>query len=167
MKRLKFFVQNLLVQLLVCLLSQATWGGLRKMSEKKTLGPKQVQAVFTEFEYKKHELTLDQFAKKMKEKNLVILDLRDETQFKRGHLKNAVAFGADASEENLKKAIPNFESTVLIYCTNSFSPSRMISLTLSVTPQIYHLGYKNVYYLSDFAGSIEEAKAKGIWSEGK
>jgi hypothetical protein len=164
MNRKGAIVLVIALTLVVVAVAYRPFGGTRLMSDTKTLSAGEVQSVYAEFDYQKHELTLEAFIQKMGEKGVVILDLRDRVQYEKGHIKNAVMFGADASEENLRKAIPDPQATVLIYCTNSFLPSRKMSLTLTITPQVYQLGYRNVFYLADFAGRIEDLQAKGLWS---
>jgi hypothetical protein len=84
-----------------------------------------------------------------KNKTLYLLDLRDEAQFKAGHLRGALNVGSDLNEEKLAKLVPSKEAWVVIYCTNSFIPTRMIALTHVGYPQLTTLGYKNVYRLEE------------------
>jgi hypothetical protein len=55
--------------------------------------------------------------------------------------------GADVTAEALDALVPSKDTVVLVYCTNSLMQTRMVSLTDVVVPQIYALGYENVYML--------------------
>jgi hypothetical protein len=61
------------------------------------------------------------FLKKSKEPNVIILDSRSAFRFERIHLKGArhLAF-TDFTQDNLAKVIPDFDTTILIYCNNNF-----------------------------------------------
>ncbi|MCX6996980.1 MAG: rhodanese-like domain-containing protein, partial [Kiritimatiellaeota bacterium] len=61
------------------------------------------------------------FLKMSKEAGVIIFDSRSDFRFDRIHLKGAkhLAF-TDFTQDNLKKVIPTFETTILIYCNNNF-----------------------------------------------
>jgi hypothetical protein len=120
-----------------------------KEKEKTALVPKDVKTLFANFEYEKHQLNTDEFEKLAQQKETIILDLRPPELYKTGHLKGAINIGTDITIEKLKKLIPSNNSTLITYCSNSFEPTRMISLTNSLVPQIYALGYSKVYFLCD------------------
>lgn len=96
---------------------------------------------------KNHSLTLKEMDRYWDKKDVYIIDLRSESDFKRGHFKGAVHLGADIDEKKLAKLIPNKDAVLITYCNNSLYPTRMISLTHSCLPQFITLGYKNVYTL--------------------
>jgi hypothetical protein len=117
-----------------------------------------------------HVVSAYEFEDKMTQKEVVILDLRSEEEFKRSHIKGAKHLGADIDEKKLKELVPSTEATVLIYCQNSLSevPRRMISLTSPSLYQMVALGYENTYYLEDLFGqnvlarAVKEAKIKQL-----
>ena len=66
-------------------------------------------------------IKLDDFIKKSKEKNVIILDTRSEFRYKRTHLKGAIHLGfSDFTQDNLWELIPDPNTTILIYCNNNF-----------------------------------------------
>ena len=100
------------------------------------------------FDYKTHSVSTDRFIEMASDSKNVVLDLRSEKAFKRGHIKGALHLGADVTKEKLGKLVPNAEATILVYCSDSLrsSPTRMMPLTHTLAPQIYALGYWNVYF---------------------
>lgn len=62
-------------------------------------------------------IDLNTFLKRSKEPGVIILDSRSAFRFDRIHVKGArhLAF-TDFTQDNLKKVIPTFETTILIYC---------------------------------------------------
>ena len=137
------------------------------MSKKNTpIDPSELGKIYSAFDFDAHSLTPDEFAKKMKDKNAVVLDLRRASEFKKGHALGALNLEADASEERLEALIPSKEKMLLVYCANSFQMTRKLSLTATVVPQIHYLGYKNIYFLEDtksFGGQAEEIQKKLSW----
>jgi hypothetical protein len=120
------------------------------------------------------------FLKKSKERNVIILDSRSAFRFDRIHLKGArhLAF-TDFTQDNLAKVIPDFDTTILIYCNNNFEgdevdfaskiarpPSdpandriasqmavqakpKMMALNIPTFVNLYGYGYHNVYELDE------------------
>jgi rhodanese-related sulfurtransferase len=66
-------------------------------------------------------VNLNTFLKMSKEPGVVVLDTRSDFRFKRIHVKGArhLSF-SDFTQDNLRKIIPTFKTSVLIYCNNNF-----------------------------------------------
>ena len=122
---------------------------------------------------------LDAFLKKSKEPGVIILDTRSKFRFDRIHVKGAKHLNfSDFTQENLRRIIPTFETTVLIYCNNNFegnqtdfaskialpvaeprvTPARqfaaqakplMMALNIPTYVNLYGYGYRNVYELHE------------------
>jgi len=121
----------------------------------------EIANLYKDFNYSDHSISLSDFIKAAQEPNTVILDLRDSNDYKKGHIKGALHIGANITIEKLNQLVPNSDTTILVYCTNSFKLTRKMSLTYIVVPQIYRLGYKQVYYLDavvDFRNDSEIIK---------
>lgn len=76
------------------------------------------------------------FLAKSKQPNTIILDSRSAVRFERVHLKGArhLAF-TDFTQDNLAKVIPNFDTTILIYCNNNFEGDEVdFASKVAVTP---------------------------------
>ena len=134
----------------------------------------------------KRLLNVDEFAKMMKEKGVVILDTRSKAMYDAKHIKGAVHLTfADFTQENLSKVIPSFDTKVLIYCNNNIEDDPVYFATKAVEPAIaksqninqitlalniptyinlYGYGYRNVYELADlisvFNSKIEFVSSK-------
>jgi len=122
---------------------------------------------------------LDTFLKKSKEPGVVILDTRSKFRFDRIHVKGAKLLNfSDFTQDNLRKIIPTFETTVLIYCNNNFEGNQtdfaskislpvakprvtpatqfavqakplMMALNIPTYVNLYGYGYRNVYELHE------------------
>lgn len=108
---------------------------------------KEVTQLYANFDYKAHAISFERFIEMTSDPKIVILDLRNEAAFKRGHIKGAHYLGADVTKEKLAKLVPSPKTTILIYCDISLGkPTRRLALTYTLAPQIYALGYRNVYF---------------------
>jgi hypothetical protein len=116
-------------------------------SYQKQLGYLQYHQEAEKIDEKAHTVDLDKFLALRAKKGTVVLDLRSPAEYAQSHVEGAVQFGADISKENLAKAIPSKDTTVLIYCAYSLMPTRMIALTNVSLPQFILQGYKNTYKL--------------------
>ncbi len=125
-------------------------------------------------------INLDAFLKMSKVENTIILDTRSKEMYDRKHIEGAIHLNfSDFTQENLARVIPNFKSTILIYCNNNFIgdeinfaskiviPNKVddgkgqVSLALNIPTYInlYGYGYKNVYELSELI-SIFDSRIK-------
>ncbi len=122
---------------------------------------------------------LNTFLRMSKEPGVIILDSRSEFRFERIHLKGAthLAF-TDFTQNNLAKAIPTFDTKILIYCNNNFDGNQvdfaskvaspreskasavssqiaaqakpiMMALNIPTYINLYGYGYRNVYELHE------------------
>jgi hypothetical protein len=122
---------------------------------------------------------LDTFLKKSKEPGVIILDTRSRFRFDRIHVKGARHLNfSDFTQDNLRRIIPTFETTVLIYCNNNFKGNQtdfaskialpvterrvtpasqfavqakplMMALNIPTYVNLYGYGYRNVYELHE------------------
>ena len=124
-------------------------------------------------------IDLNTFLKMSKEPGVIILDSRSAFRFDRIHVKGAthLAF-TDFTQDNLKKVIPTFDTTILIYCNNNFDGNQtdfaskvalprpqpanvaaaqfasqakplMMALNIPTYVNLYGYGYRNVYELHE------------------
>jgi len=108
---------------------------------------------------------LDDFIK-LRDSNpdLIILDVRPEVNYRNEHIKNAVNIDASSlTKERLEEVIPSKESKIVVYCSNSLFPTRMIALTTPSYAELYSKGYKNVHvlrahYLNGEMNNIEKLR---------
>ncbi len=125
-------------------------------------------------------IDLDQFLKMSQEPGVIIFDSRSTFRFDRIHLKGAKHLSfTDFTQDNLAKAIPSFDTKILIYCNNNFNGNqtdfaskiarprpkastaittqlasqdkpRMMALNVPTYINLYGYGYHNVYELNEF-----------------
>jgi hypothetical protein len=124
-------------------------------------------------------IDLETFLKMSKEPGTIILDSRSTFRYERIHLKGArhLSF-TDFTQANLAKAIPSFETKILIYCNNNFEGNQtdfttkivmrplgprdaaavqlgaqarplMMALNVPTYINLYGYGYRNVYELDE------------------
>ena len=121
-------------------------------------------------------LSLNDFLQKSREKNVIILDTRSDFRYDRKHLKGAVHLAfTDFTQSNLRKLIPDLNTTILIYCNNNFDddpidfaskmmlPQKpnpigqfkaqekpiMLALNIPTYINLYGYGYYNLYELAE------------------
>ena len=134
----------------------------------------------------KRLVDLNTFLKMSKKPDVIILDTRSDFRFDRLHIKGArhLSF-PDFTQDNLKKIIPSFETTVLIYCNNNFEGNQtdfaskiaapitaprqptptsqfaaqarpvMMALNIPTYVNLYGYGYRNVYELDELVNVID------------
>ncbi len=105
---------------------------------------------------KTHRLSEDDFLAVSQEPGVVVLDCRSKAKFDELHIEGAVNLSfPDLTEEGLKKAFPDKNVKLLIYCNNNFKnalqamPTKRAEVALNVSTFItlYTYGYKNVWEL--------------------
>lgn len=122
-----------------------------------------------------HLIDLNTFLAMSKKENVIVLDSRSDYRFGRKHLKGAVHLDfTDYTQENLRKLIPDTNTTILIYCNNNFdgdqvdfaskvaNPIRnmetqilsnrkpiMLALNIPTYINLYGYGYHNIYELNE------------------
>ncbi|MEL7569556.1 MAG: rhodanese-like domain-containing protein [Eubacteriaceae bacterium] len=74
--------------------------------------------------------------------DVVIIDVRTEEEFDKGHIKNAVLIPHYELHEKVNEIVSDKNKTILIYCQNGIRSSAAEKLLM-------YIGYKNVY---DFGG---------------
>jgi hypothetical protein len=120
-------------------------------------------------------INLDDFLKKSKEYNVVILDSRSDSRYNRKHIKGAIHLDfTDFTQDNLLRLIPDQNTTILIYCNNNFAEDQvdfatkksgpggdkggqfsadkkpiMLALNIPTYLNLYGYGYKNIYELDE------------------
>jgi hypothetical protein len=93
------------------------------------------------------------------QRNVLILDARSETAFRRGHIRGAVNLPfTDFTAESLRRVIgARYDRPILIYCNNNFSNNRQpvmlksvqLALNIQTFINLVGYGYRNVRELND------------------
>lgn len=108
---------------------------------------------------KAHEIDMETLKQLVKDGALV-LDLRTREAYDASHLPDAIYFGPDVDEKRLQDIAPSKDAMIVLYCTNSLAPTRMISQTTVALPQILFMGYKNVRILGPVWQDAGQAQAQ-------
>jgi hypothetical protein len=121
----------------------------------------------SKIDWKKRVIPFDQFQQDCQKPGVIILDLRSEAEYKQGHIRGALLMGADIKEDKLKQLVPDKKTKIIVYCTNTFFPTRRISLNNVCLPQMIALGYPNVFVIEeiwqkDFE-QVEKLKQSNLW----
>ena len=74
----------------------------------------------------------------IKEKNITILDIRDEESFSESHIPSAIRLSGNNMDEIIENS--NHEDNILIYCYAGISSK-------NVAQHFCNLGFKNIYNL--------------------
>jgi rhodanese-related sulfurtransferase len=87
------------------------------------------------------EITLEQARERLaKNPKLVLLDVREDMEWKNGHAAQAVHLGKGVLERDLEKTVPDADTEVIMYCGGGY---RSV-LTASSAQK---MGYRNVFSL--------------------
>lgn len=108
------------------------------------------------------------------ERDVLILDVRSESQFAAGHISGAVNLPLpEFSVERLAEVIGDPDRPILIYCNNNFRDDRppvmlktgRLALNLSTFTHLYGYGYRNVRELNDVM-SLEDPRLPWVTGGG-
>ncbi|MGH9747574.1 MAG: rhodanese-like domain-containing protein [Candidatus Acidiferrales bacterium] len=68
---------------------------------------------------------------------MVIVDTREDNEWARGHIPNAVHLGKGVIERDIEKAIPDKETTLVLYCGGGYRSAL-------AADNLQRMGYRNV-----------------------
>lgn len=86
-----------------------------------------------------HQISQEEAKERMNHENVVILDVREQSEYEEGHIPGAVLLPVSTiTKDTAAAVIQDFDTEVLVYC-RSGNRSRTASSALG------ELGYRNVY----------------------
>ena len=98
------------------------------------------------------EITIEEYTSRQdKGESFVLLDVREDKEWDKGHLPNATHLGKGIIERDIEKTIENKEEVIVLYCGGGFR-SALAAQSLKV------MGYKKVFSL---VGGFKEWEKKG------
>jgi rhodanese-related sulfurtransferase len=68
---------------------------------------------------------------------IIIIDTREDNEWARGHIPNAVHLGKGVIERDIEKAIPDKDATVVLYCGGGYRSAL-------AADNLQKMGYRNV-----------------------
>ena len=81
----------------------------------------------------------DQAKQMMDSGNVIVLDVREQSEFDAGHIKDAVLLPVGTiNDKSAAAVIPSKDSTVLVYCRSG-------NRSKTASGKLAKLGYKNIY----------------------
>ena len=97
--------------------------------------------VVNEARIKIQELTVDEARARLEENpQTVLLDVREDSEWEKGHAAQAVHLGKGVLERDIERFFPNPDTELIMYCGGGY---RSV-LTASIAQR---MGYRNVYSL--------------------
>jgi phage shock protein E len=99
-----------------------------------------------------------EFERMRGQRNVLLLDARSESAFRRGHIRGAVNLPLpDFNAASLARVIGRANRPILIYCNNNFSNNREpvmtkmrpLALNIQTFINLVGYGYRNVHELND------------------
>lgn len=115
-------------------------------------------------------ITYEDFLKWRDDKNTVILDASllekyflVSPQLQRSSTNQDENITQEKLDKLLNSLIPTYDTKIILYCYQTFAPTRRVSASQSVSFSLMGNGYKNVYILEDlWKGNRSEQIAKTI-----
>ena len=84
-------------------------------------------------------ITAEQAKQMMDSGDVIVLDVREQSEFDAGHIKDAVLLPVGTiNEKSAAAVIPSKDSTVLVYCRSG-------NRSKTASEKLVKLGYKNIY----------------------
>jgi rhodanese-related sulfurtransferase len=94
-------------------------------------------ALATQAKTQINEIDVHEANKRLTEGTTVFIDVREESEWKQGHLLNAIHLSKGVIERDIEQYIPDSATPLVLYCSGGY---RSALATLSIQT----LGYKNV-----------------------
>jgi rhodanese-related sulfurtransferase len=87
------------------------------------------------------EITLEQARERLaKNSQLVLLDVREDHEWEKGHAAEAMHLGKGILERDLEKAVPDLDREIIMYCGGGYRSVLSASAA-------HKMGYRNVFSL--------------------
>lgn len=95
-----------------------TWKALRELGVERIATIEKLVRDFRQSKFKFESVTIDELLKKLESGKVIILDVRPETEFNRGHIANAISIPIDELKERMTE-LPK-RSEIIAYCRGPF-----------------------------------------------
>jgi len=119
----------------------------------------------------KHLLNLEGFIKMLKSSDpKVIIDVRAKPSFVEKHIKGAINITMEElTDSRLKEVAPDKNTPIIIYCDNTFFPTRRVALTTYAYPTLMNYGYQNVFDIEPLWKNSSQVpnELEPYWESGK
>jgi rhodanese-related sulfurtransferase len=97
------------------------------------------------------EITIEDFRKKVgPPADALIIDVREDHEFQKGHLKDAIHLGKGIIERDIETVAPDVEREIILYCGGGYRSALAVD-------NLQKMGYRNVHSLAGGFSAIEAA----------
>lgn len=99
------------------------------------------------------ELSVDEVKAKLDQgDSFLLVDVREDDEWKTGHAKGAIHLGKGIIERDIERTIPDKDTTLVLYCGGGYRSALAADM-------IQRMGYKNVISMD---GGIKAWRDKGL-----
>lgn len=103
-----------------------------------------------------NECTVDDIvAKREKGEPFQLVDVREESEYAAGHVKDTIHIGKGVIERDIERLIPNKNTEIILYCGGGFRSAL-------AADNVQKMGYRNVYSMD---GGWRAWNQKGLPTE--
>lgn len=91
------------------------------------------------------EISQKEAKEKMEQGGVVVLDVRTEEEYQKGHIPKAILLPNESIENQAEAVLEDKDKTILVYCRSGIRSKQAVS-------RLSNMGYSNVY---DFGGILD------------
>ena len=100
-----------------------------------------------------HEVSIDDVKAKLdRGEKFVLVDVREESEWSKDHLPNAIHLGKGVIERDVEERVPDLNTPLVLYCGGGYRSAL-------AADNLQQMGYKNVLSMD---GGIREWREKGF-----
>lgn len=94
-----------------------------------------------------NEISYKNLIQNMKNKNIILIDVRSGQEYEEGHLEGAINIPVYNLEEKIEKMVTDKEVLIVVYCSSGYRSKKAKEI-------LEKLNYTNVYNLKDGLNNI-------------
>lgn len=87
-----------------------------------------------------NEMDVVELKKRAAAENLLLVDVREESEWQRGHVDGAIYLGKGVIERDIERVIPDKNALIVLYCGGGYRSAL-------AAESLQRMGYANVYSL--------------------
>lgn len=108
--------------------------------------------IVTDAKQRVREVTTSEVKSKLdRQEKVLIIDVREESEFAKDHLPGAIHLGKGVIERDIEERIPDHNASLILYCGGGFRSAL-------AADNIQQMGYRNVLSMD---GGMREWREKG------
>lgn len=87
-----------------------------------------------------NEMDVDTLKQRAQTEKLFLVDVREESEWQRGHVEGAIYLGKGVIERDIERVIPDKKALIVLYCGGGYRSAL-------AAENLQRMGYTNVYSL--------------------